>query len=823
MIERNEPMVGGVDHAGFMESTLDDMAALEVEAEAPIDYDDEGNPIYAADLEQPFSEPIGFYDNLCGHCEDEDLTVLGKQAIADFEVDEKARNEWLDEIKDGLKQLGTKLEEVQSPFQGACGATVPLIEEAARQFSARAYSEVFPAAGPVRTTLVGARDEESMAASRRVRDYMNWQLTELMDEYAEDTDEMLYKLALTGNQFRKSYFDPMQERPVSKTLRLEDFVPAADADDLKSARRKTQVLTLTKSELRARQVAGIYRDVELTPSEGRQNELSSTVDEQTGVDRDAARRETEGDTYQVLEMHCRLIVPGFEDLDETGEPTGIEQPFILTVERESGTVLSLVRNWDEDDWLRTERQHFTHFKLMPGPGFYGLGYINLLGNMQKSATTALRALVDAGMFNNLPGGFKARGMRMDATQPIKFGEFRDVEGFGDDVRKAIVPLPYKEPSMVLFQLLQTMVEMGRNLAAVSDTPIPENARDMASGATIALLEASQKLLSSMHKRVLQAMRRELRILRRINAESMPQVYPYFVDGEPREIYAEDFERVDVLPVADPTAASEGQRIMRSQAVMQLAQSAPGVYNVKAVHRYALEAMGVDRPDRLLMAEEKPAPMDPATQLATILQGKPVQAYYTQDHQAHVGFLQAAMQNPAMMALGGNPQMAQQVQGAVMALVAQHTGFLIRQQMEQTLGVTLPPPPEYNSDHPAGEYDPMERQVESQVAQQMALAAQQLAQQAQQMQQMQQNQQAMQDPQVQIAMKQLAIEEQKVQQKREADQARMAEKAADRVMDDANEDADRRLEEKKLRIERELEMLKIEEGRRHGNHSIDGGL
>lgn len=754
--------------------------------------------------------PEGWRDDLSPFIDDEELNRIGRLVGEETEEDIRARDEWLEDITRGLDELGIRREELTKPFKGACSATVPLIEEAARQFQARSMSEMLPPQGPVRSATIGRNTTELVAQAKRVSDFMNYQLLEEMEEYVEDTDSMLYYYALTGTAFRKWYYDENLGRPVGRFLRLDDFVPAHDALDMASAKRKSHIITTTKSQLRAMQRAGIYRDIEIRPSEARNSEFEETVDEQTGVDRKVNRGDS--DDIILIEQQRWLSIEGFEDTDELGEPTGVDLPYVVTIEKDSTKVLSIRRNWIETDEKRKPLEHIVRWRLLPGLGFYGTGYIHLLGNIQRSATTSLRALVDAGQFANLPAGFKTRGTRSPVGDtPLAFGEWRDIDASGDDLRKSMIPVPFKEPSQTLFQLMNTMVDLGRRLAAVNDVTLPDGGSEAPVGTTVALLEQAHKLMSSMHKRMHQSMHRELRILARINAESVPQYYPYEVQNESREVFATDFDgRVDVLPVSDPNIFSEAQRVMRAQSVLQLAQSAPQVYNLKNAHRLMLESMNVPDPDKLLLPEHVAPPMDPATQMLAILQSKPVRAWYSQNHQAHIQFLMASMQNPAMMALASTPQAAQQVQMGVMALVGQHTGMLIRQQMEQTLGIQLPPPPEYTPDNPSGEYQPLPPEVESQIASAMAQAAQQLAQQAQQLAQMQKNQQAAQDPAVQIAMQQLALEKEKIAQKERIEQARAQQRQTDTQVRAEDADADRELQRQEMLIEAELDRRKLEQ-------------
>jgi hypothetical protein len=767
-----------------------------------LDYADEMEPL-------PLPGPEGWRDDLTPFISDDELNRIGLLVTAELEDDIRARDEWLEDINRGLDELGIKREELDKPFKGACSATVPLIEEAARQFQARSMSEMLPPSGPVRTATLGKKTTELNAQAKRVAEFMNYQLTEELEEYVEDTDSMLYYYALTGTAFRKWYFDENLGRPVGRFLRLDDYVPAFDALDMMSNKRGTHIITSTKSQVRALQRAGVYYDCDLTPSEPRNSEFEDVVDEQTGVDRKVRRGD--GDDVILLEQQRWLDIEGFEDVDEMGQSTGIELPYVVTVEKDSSKVLGVRRNWLEGDDKKKPLPHVVQWRLLPGLGFYGLGYIHLLGNIQRSATTSLRALVDAGQFANLPAGFKTRGVRSPVGDvPLAFGEFRDVDATSDDLRKSIIPLPYKEPSQTLFALLQAMIDLGRRLAAVNDVTLPDGGSEAPVGTTVALLEQAHKLMSSMHKRMHQSMRRELRILARINAESVPQYYPYEVDNESREVFSTDFDgRVDVLPVSDPNIFSEAQRVMRAQSVLQLAQAAPQVYNQRAAHRLMLESMNVNDPDSLLLPEFVAPPMDPATQLLAVLQSKPVKAWYSQNHQAHVGFLMASMQNPALMAVASTPEAAKTLQMGILALVGQHTGMLIRQQMEQTLQIQLPPPPEYNSENPSGTYEPLPPEIESQIASAMANAAQQLAQQAQQMAQMQKNQQAAQDPAVQIAMQQLVVEREKIAAKERAEQARAQQRATDSQIRAEDADADRRQEYQEMLLNAELDRQKLE--------------
>lgn len=716
--------------------------------------------------EEPAPPETEHGDDLSRHIHEQDLATLASQLFADFRADERSLDDNRKIIEKGLKLLGVTLEELTEPFEGACSAVYPLMLEAAVQFQARAIAELFPSSGPVKTQIIGSNTHERVQQAARVKEFMNYQLTEVMDEYFDELDQMLFTLPIVGSCFKKLYYDPSLGRPVSRLVPVENFVVAYHVTDLRTCGRYTHVIPMEEVELKKLQASGFYRDDVMPVSEP--SEEKKPV--QTQVHKIEGRTETPeagGNHYNLLEMHVDLDLPGFEDRTSDNEKTGIALPYVVTLDKQSQKILSIRRNWAEDDPFRRRLQWFVHYKYLPGLGFYGYGLVHILGNLQRSATAILRSLVDAGQYATLPAFFKARGARVsEGNKPVSFGEYRDVDNFGDDLTKAIIPVPTKEPSITLFQLLQSIVDAARRLASIADINVGDNSNDeQPVGTTLAMLEQAVKVMSAIHKRLHKAQREELRILKRINRTSLPQFYPYEVEGATREVYSEDFGRqVDVLPVSDPNVFSETQRIMRAQAIGLAAQQLPAVHNMHEVAYRIHEAIGTPKIDDVLVPDMGPKPMDPATENYAILHGKPVMAYAYQDHDAHIQSHMAFMSDPQM---GGNPVVQQVILPAMMAHIADHKAHAYRLQIQAATGVPLNPPPHYDPSNPnrPDDYHPLPPLLENEIARKQAMAGQQIAQNAQIAAQAQQNQQVLQNPMYQLEVQKLQIEKQDSDTKR----------------------------------------------------------
>ena len=575
-----------------------------------------------------------FDANLAEFVDEDELEKLSSDLIAEYETDKDTRKDWEQGYTQGLDLLGFKYEERSQPFQGASGVTHPLLAESVTQFQAQAYKELLPAGGPVKCDIVGATNPQVEEQGKRVRDFMNFQITSVMEEYDPDMDQMLFFLALAGSSFKKVYYDANLGRAVAKFIPVEDLVVPYHSSDLETAPRITHVLKQNKNEVRKSQVNGFYRDVDLEsmlPSESAIQEKYNSIE---GVSPDDVQYDNE---CTLLEIHCDLDITGFEDIGLNGEPTGIKLPYIITIDEGSGKVLSIYRNYKQGDPQKKKIQYFVHYRFLPGLGFYGFGLIHMLGGLSRSATSALRQLIDAGTLSNLPAGFKARGLRIrDDDNPLQPGEFRDVDAPGGDLRSNFVPLPYKEPSQTLFMLLGFCVDAGKRFAAVADAKISDSNNANPVGTTMAMIEQGTKVMSAIHKRMHYAQKIEFRLLSRVFQLYLPPEYPYNVTGGPRMIKVQDFDdRIDIIPVSDPNIFSMSQRIQLAQAQLQLAQSNPQIHNPYEAYRRMYQALGVQNIDAILPPPAKPQPKDPITENAELLMKKTAQSFADQDHVAHI--------------------------------------------------------------------------------------------------------------------------------------------------------------------------------------------
>ena len=734
-------------------------SALEIEVVNPeavsIETEDGGVLIDFGDsLESELSEDHNA--NLADFIDEKDLTSICLDLVSSYRADKESRSDWERSYVKGLDLLGLKNEDRTQPWDGACGVFHPLLTESVIKFQSQSIQEIFPARGPVKTAIVGKIDEKKTKQAERVQNYLNYLLTEKMTEYRSETEKMLFSLPLAGSAFRKVYFDPSLGRPCSMFVPAEDFVVSYGASDLTTCERATHVMKKSNNDIRKLQVSGFYRDIELPAASPNTDEIERKYNELTG---DSASYDYDS-RHSILEMHVNLDLPGFEDMED-GEPTGINLPYVVAIDQSSRTILSIRRNWYEDDPLKNKREHFVHYQYMPGLGFYGFGLIHMIGGLAKSATSLLRQLVDAGTLSNLPGGLKSRGLRIKGDDtPIMPGEFRDVDVPGGAIRDNIAFLPYKEPSNVLYQLMGDIVEEGRRFASAADVKASDMNGEAPVGTTLAILERSMKVMSAVQARLHASMRVELRLLTGIVRDHGPEAYPYEEDGDP--IVVEDFDnRIDIIPVSDPNAGTMAQRIMQYQAALQLAAQAPEMYDLPLLHRQMLEVLGIRDADEIVPTDKDMRPTDPVSENMNIINGKPVKAFIYQDHEAHIQTHMAMIQDPTIMEVMGKSPNAQKAQAALSAHVQEHLAFKYRQDIEKQLGVELPAPDQ-----------PMPEDIEYRISRLVAPAAAQLSGKAAKEQQMQQNEKQMQDPLIQIQMQELQIKQQQVQQRAEAEMAKL---------------------------------------------------
>ena len=579
------------------------------------------------------AEPYNHEANLAEVMEDSVLASIASDLQSKVKEDLESRQDWEEAIAKGLNLLGINYEDRSDPFLGASGVTHPLLSEATTQFQSQAYKEMLPSGGPVKTQILGVATKETEDQAQRIKDYMNYQITEVMEEYDQDTDQMLFYLPLTGSTFKKVYFDPTKQRAVSKFVPAEDLIVPYSASDIRTAERVTHMVRMSFNDIRKLQVAGVYKDVELSTTDTGDDEgaIQETTDELQGLHPNYS-----DDSYTLLEVHVDLDLEGFEDMDSQGQPSGIMLPYIVTIDQGSNKVLSVVRNFREQDPLKRKRQYFVHFKFLPGFGFYGFGLLHTIGGLSRAATSILRQLIDAGTLSNLPAGFKARGVRIrNDDEPLNPGEFRDIDVPGGDLKNSIIPLPYKEPSGTLAQLLGVVVDSGRRFAQVADAKISDVNSQAPVGTTVALIEQGSKIISSIHKRLHYAQKQEFRMLAEIFSEN-PVPYPYFVGNVAPQIMQNDFDgRVDILPVSDPNIFSMSQRLSLAQTQLQLAQAAPQIHNQYEAYRRMYDALDIKNIDGILPPPQPPAPVDPATENANSMKGAPLQVFPQQDHEAHL--------------------------------------------------------------------------------------------------------------------------------------------------------------------------------------------
>jgi len=731
-----QPM--GIDAAGADESPIE-IEIIDPEA-VHIDMGD-----IEIDIEKEEPSVEDFDANLADYLPEGAMATMVSDLASDIDNDKNSRKEWEKAYVTGLKLLGLQIEERTEPWDGASGVFHPMITEAVVRFQSETITETFPAQGPVRTKIMGKETPAKKEAAARVQDDMNFQLTEVMQEFRPEHERMLWSLPATGSAFKKVYFDPSIGRQTSVFIPAEDILLPYGTSDIQTCYRVTHVMRKTENEIKELQQAGFYRDVDIGSPDKAIDEINKAKDKETGF------ADLNDERFTLLESHVKLVIKDdpLSDADDDGEATGLALPYVVTFIRGTNTILAIRRNWDEGDDLHLKRQHFVHYQYIPGFGAYGFGLFHLIGGFANSATSLMRQLIDAGTLSNLPGGLKSRGLRIKGDDtPIAPGEFRDVDIGSGALRDNILPLPYKEPSQTLYSLLNTIVEEGRRFAATADMKISDMGANAPVGSTLALLERQLKVMTAVQARVHFTLKQELQLLAAIIRDYTDDEYTYEPDGEegPRAKKS-DYRHVDILPVSDPNAATLSQRVVQYQAVIQLAQSAPDIYDLPKLHRGMLEVLGIKNADKLVPLDEDQKPTDPVTENQNVLKGTPIKAFQYQDHQAHIQVHMSAMQDPVLMQLIGQNPRAQAMQAAMMAHIAEHAGFAYRQKIEQQLGMPLPP-----------EGEQLPPQIEIALSGMMAQAAQQVLQANQAQAAQQQAQQQQQDPVVQMQQQELQIKQ-----------------------------------------------------------------
>ena len=738
-----------------------DQPALEIEIKDPEELNISG-PGFDLHMEKDGGDE-DFSKNLAEDMDESELQLIANELIGDYDNDISSRKDWIQTYVDGLELLGLKIEERAEPWEGACGVYHPLLSEAVVKFQAETMMETFPAMGPVKTQIIGRETQDKKEAEQRVQEDMNYQLTDVMKEYRPEHERMLWGLGLAGNAFKKVYYDPSLGRQVSMYVPAEDVVVPYGASSLEQAERITHVMRKTENEVLRLQHEGFYRDVDLGDPVNTMDEVEKKIAEKLGF------RATTDDRFKLLEMHVELDLPGYEHQDDNGEPTGIALPYIVTIEKGTSNILAIRRNWNEDDDLQQKRNHFVHYGYIPGFGFYNFGLIHLVGAFAKSGTSLIRQLVDAGTLSNLPGGFKTRGLRVKGDDtPIAPGEFRDVDVPSGSMRDNIMPLPYKEPSQVLMALLGTIVEEGRKFAGSAELQVSDMSANSPVGTTLAVLERTLKTMSAIQARIHYSMKQEFRLLKDIIRDYTPEEYSYDPEEGDRKAKQSDYDMVAVIPVSDPNAATMAQKVVQYQAALQLAQTAPQLYDLPMLHRQMLDVLGIKNYQKLVPMANDQKPVDPISENQNILKGKPVKAFLHQDHQAHITVHQSAMQDPHVQQLVGmNPQMAQALQAAMGAHIMEHLGFEYRKQLEMQMGTTLPP--YHDPDNTEEDEQPIPADMEAQISQMAAKASQQLLQQHQQQAQTAKNEQMQQDPIIQLQQQEMQLKKAELDRKVKKDQ------------------------------------------------------
>jgi len=751
---------------------------IEIEIEDP-----ESVSIKAGDIEIEIgSVEDDFEANLVEHLPDSVVTELVSDLLSDFDDDINSRKDWMQTYVDGLELLGMKIEERADPWIGACGVYHPLLSEAVVKFQAEVMMSTFPAAGPVKTQIIGKETQEKKQAATRVAADMNYELTDVMTEFRPEHERMLWGLGLAGNAFKKVYFDPSLDRQTSIFVTAEDLVVPYGASDLQTSPRVTHIMRKTENELRKLQVAGFYADIDLGEPDNILDEVEKKIAEKMGF-----RAQTD-DRYKILEMNVNLDLEGYEDKDKNGEETGIALPYIVTIEKGSNKCLAIRRNWEKDDKLKTKRQHFVHYGYVPGFGFYCFGLIHLVGAFAKSGTSILRQLVDAGTLANLPGGFKTRGLRVKGDDtPIGPAEWRDVDVPSGTIAENIMALPYKEPSQVLAMLLDKIVDEGRKFASAADIQVADMSANSPVGTTLAILERTLKVMTAVQARIHYSFKQELGLLRDIIRDYTPDEYSYEPEEGSPKAKKSDYDLVAVIPVSDPNAATMAQKIVQYQAVIQLAQMAPQIYDLPQLHRQMLDVLGIKNPEKLVPLPDDENPVDPISENMNALNGKPLKAFITQDQQAHIAAHQMFMQDPLIMkTIGQNPQ-ANMIMAALQSHIADHLGFYYRTMIEKQMGVPMPAPNEHLPEDIEVELSRLVAQASAQVLQANTAQAQQA-----------QAQQMAQDPLIQMQQQELQIKGAEQQRKQQKDQ-----------IDAQLKTSQQQIERERIQSQKETDMTRIQ--------------
>ena len=765
---------------GLESLTGPDDQAIEIEIEDP-----ESVTIHAGDTEIeiiPGSEFDDFDANLVDHLDESVIQKLVSDLVSDYDDDVDSRKEWMQTYVDGIELLGLKIEERADPWVGACGVYHPILSEALVKFQAETMMSTFPAAGPVKTQIIGKETPQKKESATRVQDDMNYELTDRMIEFRPEHERMVWGLGMAGNAFKKVYFDPNLDRQTSIYVQADDIVVPYGASNIETAERVTHVMRKTENDLRKLQVSGFYADIELGEPNNTLDEVEKKIAEKMGF------RATSDNRFKLLEINVNLDLEGFEHTDDDGEPTGIALPYIVTIEKGSMECLSIRRNWKKEDKSYTKRQHFVHYGYVPGFGFYCFGLIHLIGAFAKSGTSLLRQLVDAGTLANLPGGFKTRGLRIKGDDsPIGPAEWRDVDVPSGTIGDNIMALPYKEPSQVLAGLLDKIIDEGRRLASASDIQVADMSANSPVGTTLAILERTLKVMTAVQARIHYSFKQELRLLRDIIRDYTPEEYSYEPEDGPRKAKKSDYDAVDIIPVSDPNASTMAQKIVQYQAVIQLAQMAPQIYDLPQLHRQMLEVLGIKNAQKLVPLPDDEMPKDPVSENMNALKGSPMKAFLLQDHDAHIAVHTTFMQDPLIAkTIGQNPQ-ANMIMAALQAHIAEHLGFHYRTLIEKQMGVQLPPPDEK-----------LPGDVEAQLSQLMAQASTQLLQTNMAQAQQQQAQAMAQDPLVQMQQQELQLKGQEVQRK-----------AAKDAQDAALKQSQQQIERERIATQKQIDMTRIQ--------------
>jgi len=795
----------GIDEAALEEKPTEQELEIEIVNPDMVTLDD-GSVEITLIPDDKSLDSLDFDANLAEELDEDYLASLADELVGLIDADVDSRKEWADIYVKGLDVIGFKYEARTTPWEGACGVHSTVLAEAAIRFQAETMSETFPAAGPVRVKVLGDETKEKEEAAQRVKADMNYELTENMVEYRPEHERMLYSLGLAGSAFKKIYFDPTLGRQVAIYIPAEDVIVPYGASNIESAERVTHIMRKTKNEIRKLQANGFYRDIDL----GEPQTFHTDIEEKKAEDGGFSL--TDDDRYSMYEIHIDIVIEGVDE-----DENEIAKPYVITMERGSDEILAIRRNWNPDDELMLKRQHFVHYVYVPGFGFYGLGLIHIIGGYARAGTSLIRQLVDAGTLANLPGGLKSRGLRIKGDDtPIEPGEFKDVDVPSGSIRENIMPLPYKEPSQTLLALLDQITNEGRRLGAISDMNISDMSANAPVGTTLALLERTLKPMAAVQSRVHYAMKLEFKMLKAIIAEYASEMYDYNpLRGEVRAKRS-DYMMVEVIPVSDPNSSTMAQRVVQYQAVLQMAQQAPQIYDLPQLHRQMIEVLGIKNADKLVPVKEDVTPTDPVSENMNALTGTPIRAFIHQDHDAHIAAHQAFIQDPMIaQTIGQNPQ-AQQIMAALQAHIAEHLGFKYRKQIEEKLGVTLPPP---NEELP--------EEIEVQLARVIADAGKQLTEQHKQEAAQKQAQEQQQDPVFQMQQAELQVKQQEVQRKAQKDQGDMQMKQAELQLKAQKNQSDMQIDAAQLELDKqELEIdaqkagAKLAADRRTANTKLD---